>query len=140
MFIRIAIIIVSIYYLRNITGRILVQLLVVSKYDDGHIYGAENRQLMRLLEQTALALEKCYRSVPVVLDGLDLNLASAHSSGCVVLDAPSLLEQRRRVENAFESTPVATRIGFCAKRDGGLWNKTRALLSLHETAMMEIAA
>lgn len=114
---------------------------------------------MRLLEQTALALEKCsalllstlelmaqgkdlHRSVPVVLDGLDLNLASAHTSGCVVLDALSLLEQRRRrVENAFESTPVATtRIGFCAKRNGGLWNKTRALLSLHERAMMEIAA
>lgn len=36
----------------------LVELLVVAEDDDGHVDGAEHRELMRLLEKTALALEE----------------------------------------------------------------------------------
>jgi uncharacterized membrane protein YebE (DUF533 family) len=35
-----------------------VELLVVAEDDDGHIDGAEHRELMRLLEKTAFALEE----------------------------------------------------------------------------------
>lgn len=42
MFIRNAIEIVSCQYLVDVTGRILVQLLVVPEYDDGHIDRTEH--------------------------------------------------------------------------------------------------
>ena len=35
-----------------------VELLIVAEDDDGHIDGAEHRELMRLLEKTAFALEE----------------------------------------------------------------------------------
>jgi uncharacterized membrane protein YebE (DUF533 family) len=35
-----------------------VELLVVAEDDDGHVDGAEHRELMRLLEETAFALEE----------------------------------------------------------------------------------
>lgn len=44
--------------LPHVAGRVLVQLLVLSKDEDGHIHRAEHRELMRLLEQTALALQE----------------------------------------------------------------------------------
>jgi hypothetical protein len=44
--------------LSYITTRVFVQLLVIAKYDDRDIDGAEDGQLMRLLEQTAFALEE----------------------------------------------------------------------------------
>lgn len=42
----------------DVAGRELVQLLVVAKDDDGHVDGAEDRQLVGLFEEAALALEK----------------------------------------------------------------------------------
>lgn len=42
----------------HVRGRILVELLVVSKDEDGDIDGAEHGELVCLLEQAALALEK----------------------------------------------------------------------------------
>jgi hypothetical protein len=42
----------------DVARRELVQLLVVAKDDDGHVDGAEHRELMRLLEQAAFALQK----------------------------------------------------------------------------------
>jgi hypothetical protein len=42
----------------NIATRILVQLFVVAKDDHGNVDRAQNRQLMRLLEQASFALEK----------------------------------------------------------------------------------
>ena len=44
--------------LSNITTRVFVQLLIISKDYDRDIDRAENRELMRLLEQAALALEE----------------------------------------------------------------------------------
>jgi hypothetical protein len=44
--------------LANISAGVLVQLFIISKYYDSHINGTENRELMRLLEETAFALEK----------------------------------------------------------------------------------
>lgn len=49
---------IAVEYLANVTRRILVQFLIVSEYDDGHINGAEDRQLMSLLEQTTFTFEK----------------------------------------------------------------------------------
>jgi hypothetical protein len=40
----------------------LVQLLIVTEDDDGDIDGAEDRQLMCLLEQTTFTFEKSSRS------------------------------------------------------------------------------
>jgi hypothetical protein len=42
----------------DVARRKLVQLLVVAEDDDGHIDGAEHRELVRLLEQAAFALQK----------------------------------------------------------------------------------
>ena len=44
--------------LSNITTRVFVQLLIISKDYDRDIDRAENRELMRLLEQAAFALEE----------------------------------------------------------------------------------
>jgi hypothetical protein len=44
--------------LSNITTRVFVQLLVISKDYDRDIDRAENGELMRLLEQAAFALEE----------------------------------------------------------------------------------
>lgn len=76
-----------------------VQFLVVAKDDDSHVDRAEDGQLMRLLEQTAFPLEKgtntnsvstqhlnevgrvfdLHGTIPVILDGLDLDLSATHS-------------------------------------------------------------
>lgn len=37
---------------------------------------------MRLLEEAALSLEECDRSISIVFDRLDLNLPSAHDGQC----------------------------------------------------------
>lgn len=42
----------------DVGRRVLVQLLVVPEDDDGDIHGAEDGELVRLLEQAALALEE----------------------------------------------------------------------------------
>ena len=55
---RAAIVLEACYCFLNISRRVLVQLLVVSEDDDGDIDRAEDGELMRLLEQTALALQK----------------------------------------------------------------------------------
>jgi hypothetical protein len=44
--------------LSNITTRVFVQLLIISKDYDRDIDRAENGELMRLLEQAAFALEE----------------------------------------------------------------------------------
>ena len=48
----------SIDRLIDISGRVLVQLLVVTKNNDSDIHGAEDGKLVSLLEQTAFALKK----------------------------------------------------------------------------------
>jgi hypothetical protein len=42
----------------DVAGREFVELLVVAEDDDGDVDGAEHRELMRLLEETAFALEE----------------------------------------------------------------------------------
>lgn len=44
--------------LSHVAGRVLVQLLVLAKDENGNIYRAKHRELMRLLEKTALALQE----------------------------------------------------------------------------------
>lgn len=41
-----------------VAGRVFIQLLVVSKDDDSNINGAEDGELVSLLEQAAFALEE----------------------------------------------------------------------------------
>jgi hypothetical protein len=60
MFVCTAIILVSRQDLPNVTTRVFVQLLIISKDYDCDIDRAENRELMRLLEQAAFALEEGY--------------------------------------------------------------------------------
>jgi hypothetical protein len=73
-----AIVLVPANGLVDVAGREFVELLVVAEDDDGHVDGAEHRELMRLLEEAAFALEEGDGAVPVVLDGLDLDLSAAH--------------------------------------------------------------
>ena len=49
---------VSCDQLPHVAGRVLVQLLVLAKDEDGDIHRAKHGELMCLLEQTALALQK----------------------------------------------------------------------------------
>jgi hypothetical protein len=51
-------IIISRQDLSNVTTRIFVQFLVIAKDYHGDIDGAENGELMRLLEQTTFALKE----------------------------------------------------------------------------------
>ncbi len=73
------IVLVSSEDLIDVGGRVLVELLVVSKYDHSHIDRTEDRQLMRLLEQAALALEEGDGAVAIVADGLDLQTSHQHT-------------------------------------------------------------
>lgn len=86
----------------DVTRRELIQLLVVAEDDDGNVDRAEHRELVGLLEQAAFALQEgsatgqfqlrrqqsyanarsLHGAVPVVLDGLDLDLSATHSD-CV---------------------------------------------------------
>jgi hypothetical protein len=45
--------------LSDITTGVLVQLLIVAEYYNCDIDGTEDGKLMRLLEETSFALEKC---------------------------------------------------------------------------------
>ncbi len=44
--------------LANVAAGVFVKLLVVPEDDDGHVDGAEDRQFVGLLEETAFAFEK----------------------------------------------------------------------------------
>ena len=48
----------SCYRLVYVAGRVFVQLLIVAEDDNGDVDGAQHGELMRLLEQAALALEE----------------------------------------------------------------------------------
>jgi hypothetical protein len=50
----------------------------VAENDDSDVDGAEHGELVRLLEQTAFALQKRHGAVAVILDGLDLDLSATH--------------------------------------------------------------
>ena len=82
----------------DVAGRELIELVVVTKDDDGDVYRAQDRELVSFLEKTALALEKGARggsaavamggggrveaclhgAITVILDGLDLDFAATH--------------------------------------------------------------
>lgn len=76
--VRTAIILIATDGLIDIARRELIQLLVVAEDYDGNIDGAENGELVSLFEKTTFALEKGYGAVPVILDGLDLDLSATH--------------------------------------------------------------
>lgn len=50
---------ISVERVTDLTGRVLVEFLVVAKDNDGDIDRAEHGELMSLLEETTLALQKC---------------------------------------------------------------------------------
>ena len=56
----------------DVSRRVLVQLLVVAEDDDGDIDGAQDGELMRLLEEAAFALEEGDGSVAVIADCIGL--------------------------------------------------------------------
>jgi hypothetical protein len=60
MFVCTSIVLISCQDLSNITTRVFVQLLIIPKDYDRDIDGAENGELMRLLEQATFALEEGY--------------------------------------------------------------------------------
>jgi hypothetical protein len=60
VFICTSIVIISRQDLSNVTTRIFVQFLIIAKDYDRDIDGAENGELMRLLEQATFALKECY--------------------------------------------------------------------------------
>lgn len=76
---------VSCDQLSHVAGRVLVQLLVLAKDEDGDIHRAKHRKLMCLLEQTALALQEGDRAVSIILDSLDFNLSATHIEGLATL-------------------------------------------------------
>jgi hypothetical protein len=78
VFVCTAIILIAANCLVDVARGELVQLLVVAKNDDSHINRAEDRELVGLFEEAALALEEGNGAVAVVLDGLDLNLSATH--------------------------------------------------------------
>ena len=100
-------ILISVEYLIYIGTRVLVQFLIVAKDNNRDIDRTKDGKLVRLLEQTTFALEKCpishiasaetlesirtgrrlHRTIPVIRDGLDFNLSSPHCG-----DAPCLRE------------------------------------------------
>lgn len=92
----------------HIRRRVLVQLLIAAKDEDGDIDRAEHRKLMSLLEQSAFSLEKGDRTISVILDGLDLNLSPAHFDGMK-------LEMLRRIE---EMKLLGSRKGVAGKPKG----------------------
>lgn len=55
-------------YLIDVRRRVFVQLLIVTKDDDGDIDGAEDGELVRLLEEAAFALEEGDAAVAIVAD------------------------------------------------------------------------
>jgi hypothetical protein len=85
VFVGTPIVLISRQDLSNIATRVFVQLLIISKYYDRDIDRAENRELMRLLEKTTFALEKGYRTISIILDGLDLDLSSPHRGDAPIL-------------------------------------------------------
>lgn len=76
-----AMVLVSGDEISHVRRRVLVELLVVAKDEDGDVDGAEDGQLVGLLEQTALSLQEGDRTISVILDGFDLNLSSPHGDG-----------------------------------------------------------
>lgn len=78
VFVRAAIVLEPPDYIVDIRRRVFVQLLVVAKDDDGDIDGAEDGEFVRLLEETAFALEEGDAAVAVVADRFNLDLTSAH--------------------------------------------------------------
>ena len=52
-------VLISSYCVLYVAGRILIQLFVVAKNDDGHVDGAEDGEFVGLLEKSTFALEEC---------------------------------------------------------------------------------
>jgi hypothetical protein len=71
-------VLVALQKVGEVGGRVFVELVVLAKDDDGDVDRGEDGELVGLLEQTALALEKGDGAVPIILDGLDFDFPAAH--------------------------------------------------------------
>lgn len=78
MLVRANVIGVSCDEFSHVPRRVLVEFLVVAEDEDSYINRTEDRELVRLLEQTSFPLQKGDRSISVILDGFDLNLSPSH--------------------------------------------------------------
>lgn len=78
VFVRAAIILEATDGLVDVAGRKLIELLVVAKDDDSDVDGAEDAQLVCLLEQAAFTLQEGDGAIPIVLDRTDLDLSATH--------------------------------------------------------------
>jgi hypothetical protein len=107
--VRSAIILIATDGLVDVARGELVQLLVVAEDDDGNIDRAENGELVGLLEEAAFALQKGDGAVPVVLDGLDLDLSAAHGGW------------------RWSYRAGRMEVGDGQRRDGGVWLAARAV-------------
>jgi hypothetical protein len=112
----------------DVARRELIELIVMTEDDNGDVYGAQDGELVSLLEKTTLALEEgagsgsaavamggggrveacLHGAVTVILDGLDLDLAATHGEG-----------QRRSKGRAHRGTETGCdRARTCRGRDG----------------------
>jgi hypothetical protein len=108
MFVRIAIVLVAANSRIDVARRELIEFIVVTEDDDGDVYGAQDGELVSLLEKATLALEEGDGAVTVILDGLDLDLAATHGEG-----------QRRSKGRAHRGTETGCdRARTCRGRDG----------------------
>jgi hypothetical protein len=128
VFVRIAIVLVAANSRIDVARRELIELIVMTEDDNGDVYGAQDGELVSLLEKTTLALEEgagsgsaavamggggrveacLHGAVTVILDGLDLDLAATHGEG-----------QRRSKGRAHRGTETGCdRARTCRGRDG----------------------
>jgi hypothetical protein len=73
-------VLVALQEVGEVGGGVFVELVVLAEDDDGDVDGGEDGELVGLLEETALALEKGDGAVPIILDGLDLDFPAAHGA------------------------------------------------------------
>jgi hypothetical protein len=90
VFIRFAMQGPSLEHFAHVARRELMQLLVVSEDDNGHINRAEHGQLIGLLKETSLPLQKGDRTVPFILDRFDIDLPATHCDGGVTAETPAV--------------------------------------------------
>lgn len=117
VFVGAAVVLVSGDEVSHVARGVLVQLLVVSKNKDGDIDRTENGELVSLFEQATLSFQKGDRTIPVILDGFNLNLSSPHGDCLCILDQGwgSIVAFARRAKRG-----VRWRRGQAVtRRDGG---------------------
>jgi hypothetical protein len=110
---RTTVILISGNKITHVCRRVLVQLLIVAEDENGNIDGAQDGKLVCLLEQAALTLKECDRTIAVILDGLDFDLSATHLDEDFgprgSLEACEIVENGQRYGEALWRPCAATR-------------------------------